>query len=201
MSVAGLMAESKVAIVPLNSSNFPTWKVQCHMALVKDGLWSIVNGTETIPAVAEVDQRAKFIARRDRALVLIILSVEPLLLYLLGDPEDPVVVWKKLSDKFQKKTWANKLELRRRLYSLKLSEGGSVQEHIRKMTEIFEELAVVSDPVQEEDHVVHMLASLSESYSVLVTALEASPKEAKGSGRRGEESGHDNDLDGQVLPL
>ena len=119
------MAESKVAIVPLNSSNFTTWKVQCRMALVKDGLWNIVNGTEVIPAVAEADQRAKFIARRDRALALIVLSVEPSLLYLLGDPEDPVLVWKKLSDQFQKKTWANKLELRRRLYSLRLSSHAS----------------------------------------------------------------------------
>ena len=67
-----------------------------------------------------------------------------------------------LSDKFQKKTWANKLVLRRRLYSLKLKEGDSVQKHIREMTEIFEELAVIGDPV-EEDRVVHLLASLPES--------------------------------------
>lgn len=96
--------------------NYPTWKVQCRKALVKDRLWSIVNGTETIPAVGKADQRAKFIAR-DHTLALIVLSVEPLLLYLFGNLEDPVVMWK-LSDQFQKK-WANKLELRRRLYSLK----------------------------------------------------------------------------------
>ena len=103
------MAESRtVAIVPLKGSNYPTWKVQCRMALVKDGLWSIVNGTEAIPDEGDADARAKFVARRDRALALIVLSVEPSLLYLLGDPEDPVVVWKKLSDQFQKKTWANK---------------------------------------------------------------------------------------------
>ena len=49
-----------------------------------------------------------------------------------------------------------------------------MQEHIRKMTKVFEELAVVGDPVEEEDRVVHLLASLPESYGVLVTALEAS---------------------------
>ena len=161
-----------MAIVPLKGSNYPTWKVQCWMALMKDGLWSIVNETETIPEEREADKRAKFMTRRDRALALIVLSIEPSLLYHLGDPEDPVVVWKKLSDQFQKKTWANELGLRRRLYSLKLKEGESVQEHIRKMTEIFEELAVIGDPVKE-DRVVHLLASLPESYNMLVTALEA----------------------------
>ena len=89
------MAESRtVAVVPLKGSNYPTWKVQCRMALVKDGLWSIVNGTEAIPDEGDADARAKFVTRRDRALALIVLSVEPSLLYLIGDPEDPVVVWK-----------------------------------------------------------------------------------------------------------
>ena len=83
---------------------------------------------------------AKFIGRRDRALALIVLSIELSLLYLLGDLKDPIAVWKKLGDQFQKKTWANKLELQCKLYLLHLKEGESVQEHIKSMTEIFEAL-------------------------------------------------------------
>lgn len=167
------MAESKsVAFVPLSGSNYPTWKVQCRMALMKEGLWGIVNGTERSPPEGEAEKLAKFVARRDRALAIVVLSVNPTLLYLLGDPEDPIAVWKKLSDQFQKKSWANKLELRRRLYSLRLKEGDPVQEHIRQMTEIFEELAVIGDPLKEENRVVYLLASLPESFSMLVTALE-----------------------------
>ena len=165
------MAESRsVTVIPLKGSNYPTWKIQCRMALMKEGLWRIVSGTEVVPDEGEAERRAKFAARRDRALAIIVLSVEPTLLYLLGDPDDPVAVWKKLCDHLQKKIWANKLELRRRLYSLKLKEGGSVQEHIKKM---IEELAVVGDPLQEEDQVINLLAGLPESYSMLVTALEA----------------------------
>ena len=26
-------------IIPLNGNNFPIWKIQCRMALVKEGLW------------------------------------------------------------------------------------------------------------------------------------------------------------------
>ncbi len=87
------------------------------------------------------------------------------------------MVCEKLASQFQKKSWANKLHLRKKLYSLILKEeGDSVQQHIRKLTEIFEELAVVGNPIEEEDKVVHLLASLPESYSMLVTALEAVPK-------------------------
>ena len=169
------MAESRtVAVVPLNGSNYPTWKVQCRMALMKDGLWNIVNGIETAPPASDADRRAKFATRRDRALAIIVLSVEPSLLYLIGDPEDPITVWKKLGNQFEKKTWANKLELRRRLYSLRLKDGDPVQEHVKNMTEVFDSLSVVGDPISEEDRVVHLLASLPDSYNVLVTALEAS---------------------------
>ena len=41
------------------------------------------------------------------------------------------------------------------------------------MSDIFEALAAISDAVSEEDRVVHLLASLPDSYNVLVTALEA----------------------------
>jgi len=127
------MAELKtVTMVPLNDSNYPTWKVQCRMALMKEGLWGIVNGTETSPGQAQAEKYAKFVSRRDKALATIVLSIEPSLLYILGSP---VVVWKKLSDQFQKKTWVNKLELCRKLYSLRFREGESVQKHVKVMTD------------------------------------------------------------------
>ncbi len=41
------------------------------------------------------------------------------------------------------------------------------------MTEVFEELSIIGDVVTEEDRVVHLLASLPDSFNVIVTALEA----------------------------
>ena len=76
------MAEVKsVSIVPLNGSNYPTWKVQCRMALMKDGLWGIVSGTEVDSGEDQVDAHRKFLTKRDRSLAIIVLSVEPSLLY------------------------------------------------------------------------------------------------------------------------
>ena len=66
--------------------------------------------------------------------------------------------------------------LRRKLHSLHLKEGESVQEHIKKITEICNELAAIEAPMDEEDRVVQLLASLSESYDTLVTVLEANEK-------------------------
>ena len=88
--------------------------------------------------------------RKDRALATVVLSVEPTLLYLLGpDPENPAEVWKKLADQFQKKTWANKLMLRIKLHNLKLKDVQSVQKHVKALTEIFNELSIIGDPLDE----------------------------------------------------
>ena len=166
------MADSgTVTVVPLKGTNYPTWKIQCRMALMKEGLWRIVTGEES-PTGSEAE-RAKFAAWRDRALATVVLSVDTSLLYLVGNPEDPVVVWRKLADQFEKKTWATRLDLRRKLHSLRLKDGDSAQDHIKVMTELFDALSVAGETVSEEDRVVYLLASLPESYSVLVTALEA----------------------------
>ena len=141
------------------------------MSLMKEGLWNIVDGTEAAPG-PENDRYTRFLTRKNRALAIIVLSLEPSLLYLIGDPEDPTTVWEKLANQFQKRTWANKLELRRNLFSLRLKNGESVQEHVKAMTSIFEDLSVIGDPISEEGRVVHLLASLLDSYSILVTAFE-----------------------------
>ncbi len=54
------MAEEKaVMIAPLKGSNYPSWKVQCKMALIKEGLWGIVDGTEiALDATSKADKYA-----------------------------------------------------------------------------------------------------------------------------------------------
>ena len=51
-----------------------------------------------------------------------------------------------------------------------------MQKHVKMLTEIFDELSIIDDPLDEENQVVHLLVSLPESYDMLVTALEASPE-------------------------
>ena len=165
-------------IFPLNETNFSTWKTQIRMLLMRDNLLGIVEGTEIAPSQTgeNTAQFNKFLERRNRALAQIVLHISPNLLYIIGDPTDPVIVWKKLQDVFQRKTWANNLRLRKRLYSMKLMPGDDLQAHLKIFIELFDDLAVIGDAIEEEDRVINLLASLPESYGTLVTALEASDK-------------------------
>ena len=79
-------------IAQLNGKNYATWKIQLRMTLLKEGLWGIVNGSVDVPNdTAALD---KYRAKKDRALAIIVLAVEPSLLYLLGDPQEPQLVGK-----------------------------------------------------------------------------------------------------------
>ena len=152
-------------MVPLKETNYATWKVQCRMALMREGLWSIVNKEEIMPEFdverrrESEEARRKFKIRYDKALTTIVLSVSPSLLYLLGDPEDPVKVWDILENQFQKKSWANKLILKTKLSRMRLKENQSVSEHLKGMTEIFQELSIIGQPMEEEDRVAQLLAN------------------------------------------
>ena len=55
------------------------------MTLMKDGLWEIVNKTETDPGCEALKANKKFVSRKNCALAIIVLSLEPSLLYLISD--------------------------------------------------------------------------------------------------------------------
>ena len=47
------------------------------------------------------------------------------------------------------------------------------------MTEVFDALPIVGDPVSDEDRVVHLLANLPDSFDMLVTVLGTNEKVPK----------------------
>ena len=170
------MAEVRVStVVPLNEGNFMTWKVQIKMSMMREDLWGFINGHEAVPDISDSNYK-KYCTRRDRALSLIVMAIEPKLLYLIGDPTDPKEVFDKLSGIFQKKTFANKLRLRKRLYSVKFDAKTTMHNHLKCFVEIFSELAVLGDALEDEDKVIHLLASLPDDYDTIVTAIETQEK-------------------------
>ena len=54
-----------------------------------------------------------------------------------------------------------------------------MQKYVKMLTQIFDELSILGDSLGEENQVVHLLASLPESYDMLVTAHETSPEVPK----------------------
>ena len=70
-------------VVPLKGTNYSTWKVQCRMALMKEGLWNILTKKEVAPRDETSQEYTTFMNRYNLVLATIILTVDPTLLYLL----------------------------------------------------------------------------------------------------------------------
>ena len=62
-----------------------------------------------------------------------------------------------------------------------MKDGKSVQDHLKAMTELFNKLAAVGDVISEHDCVAYLLASLPDSFGVLLRSyfLEANKKVPK----------------------
>ena len=103
-----------------------------------------VDGTETAPT--EAAEVASLLQER-------IKLFEPNLQYLVGaDPSDPQR--KALANQFLRNTWTNNLELKRKLFSMMLDVEGSVRDHIKSLTEVYDELSAIGEPVKDEDRIV-----------------------------------------------
>ena len=54
-----------------------------------------------------------------------------------------------------------------------MSEGNSIEVHLKEMKELTDKLSSIGAPISEEDQVVTLLSSLPSSFSTVVTAFEA----------------------------
>lgn len=108
-----------------------------------------------------------------KALAIICLAIEDSQLPLVRSATGAHDAWSRLEGHFEKKSLANKLFLRRRFFTAKMDEGDDVLAHINKMKTLAEQLDAVGAPVTEDDLVITLLGSLSESFAFLITALES----------------------------
>ena len=68
---------------------------------------------------------------------------------------------------------ANKLFLKKKYFRTEMKDGTSMEAHLKHTKEITDNLAAIGSPINEEDQVVTLLGSLPQSFSTIVTALEA----------------------------
>ena len=108
-----------------------------------------------------------------KALAIICLAMEDSQLPLVRSASGAHDAWSRLEGHFEKKSLANKLYLRRRFFTAKMDDGDDVLQHINKLKTLAEQLDAVGAPVSEDDLVITLLGSLSDSFAFLITALES----------------------------
>uniref|UniRef100_A0AAV1T8D3 Uncharacterized protein n=1 Tax=Peronospora matthiolae TaxID=2874970 RepID=A0AAV1T8D3_9STRA len=156
-----------------SGTNFHVWKFKMQMVLEERDLWDVVSGEVKIEHCTSTLDQATFKRKSRKALAIICLAMEDSQLPLVRSAKDAYDAWSRLEGHYEKKSLANKLFLRRRFFTTMMGEGDDVLEHINRLKTLVEQLDAVGAPVSEDDLVITLLASLSESYQFLITALES----------------------------
>jgi hypothetical protein len=160
----------------LTGDNYQTWKSRCKLLLMKENTWQYVDPTGTNPPVAgEADDIKQ---ARIKALYSINMSCREDIFNSLSEVSYPRVAWNTLKDRFESSNNASRLMLLDKLNSVRLQEGGSVMEYIKKIQELKLQLKGVGHNISETDLVERMLGTLPASYESVyqqVSGLTAMP--------------------------
>ena len=165
--------EEKWSVEKLDGPNWVTWKFQLRHLLMAKGLWKFVDGTAVLADGASEEDREKFRTEQQKAFSTIVMALSSSLLYLVTSCELPNDAWNTLKKHFERDTLANKLFLKKQYFRKEMSEGTSINAHLKEMKMLADKLALIGAPVSEEDQVVTLLGSLPASFATVVTALEA----------------------------
>ncbi|KAK8931256.1 hypothetical protein KSP39_PZI016816 [Platanthera zijinensis] len=106
-----------------------------------------------------------------KGLIRVLICVADQVLFNIGTEETTVGLWEKLERLYLAKSVTTRLLLKQRLYTLKMQEGGNLQEHFNVFNGLLSQLHVVGSKVEEEDKTLLLLTSLPASYKHMVTTL------------------------------
>ena len=159
------MEGDKSTIEKLGADNWTTWKFQMEHLLKGRGLWDYVTEDATLPGVGNQQGRQDFYRKRERAFSLIVLSISTSQLYLVTSCVTPREAWDILRGHFERNTLANKLFLKKKYFRCEMLENMSVDEHLKQMKELTDQLAAIGAEIDEEDQIVTLLGSLPELWN------------------------------------
>ena len=109
-------------------TNFEMWKLKMENLLIDRDLWDAVDENKFRPTDPTLAAQYDVTNKKAKGLIRLCLVDSP----LINAHEEPIVekLWKKLSEIYQEKSLVNKIFLRKKLYSLRMEEGGHISEHL-----------------------------------------------------------------------
>ena len=133
----------------------------------------MTQGDEVLTTDANDETRAVFKLKTQKALSVIVMWIDPSQLYLTTTCKTAKDAWDSLKHQFESITLHNTLVLKKQYFRSGMSEGSSMEKHLKTMKELTNMLAAVGSPISEEDQFLLFLGILPSKYNPLVTALEA----------------------------
>ena len=135
--------------------------------LKQQGLWAPLtkdkNGMDA--------NSAEYKTMEEKAHSMIMLCLADDVITEVADQETAAALWLKLESLYMTKSLTSKLMLKQRLFSLRMSEGTPLREHLDQLNTILLDLRNIDEKVSDEDAALILLVSLPLSYENFVQSF------------------------------
>lgn len=128
--------------------SFAIWRVQMQAVLIQNGLKKALDGKSKKPATMTDDQWDEL---NEKALSVIQLCLSREVLREVIKEKSAEGIWTKLESLYMTKSLANKLRLKERLFTLRMSEGTPIQTHLNEFNSILVDLENLDVTIEDED--------------------------------------------------
>ncbi|KAL1535775.1 Retrovirus-related Pol polyprotein from transposon TNT 1-94 [Salvia divinorum] len=159
------MSTAKFEVEKFSGRNdFGLWRLKMKAILMQQGLWDILNAGNASDEELDVIEEAR---RRDmqyKAYSTLILNLTDRVLREVSKEETAAGVWAKLESLYMTKSLANRLHLKQKLLTFKITEGKSLLEQLEEFGKCIDDLENIDEEIKDEDKALMLLNSLPKSY-------------------------------------
>ncbi|GKE79175.1 hypothetical protein Tco_1545295, partial [Tanacetum coccineum] len=147
------------------TGDFGLWRIKMLALLIQHGCEAAL---EVLPADIEAQTKAEL---NKKAHCAVILCLGNKVLREVTGETTTAGVWSKLETLYMTKSLANKLYLKKKLYTFCVTAGRKISEHIDEFNKIFLDLANIEVKFEDEDLALLLLTSLPASYERFMDTL------------------------------
>ncbi|KAL5841892.1 hypothetical protein ACOSQ3_012495 [Xanthoceras sorbifolium] len=157
---------AKFEIEKFNGSNFSLWKLKIKAILRKDNCLVAINERP----VEFIDDN-KWNEMDGNAIANLHLALADGVLSSIEEKKTAKEIWDHLTKLYEAKSLHNKIFLKRKLYTLRMSESTSVTEHINTLNTLFSQLISLGHKIEPNERAELLLQSLPDLYDQLIINL------------------------------
>jgi hypothetical protein len=161
----------KFTVEKFNDQNCQLWKMQMEDYLYQKDLFLPLSGVAKKLAAMK-DEEWEILDRK--ALGTIRLSLAALVAFNISKEKTTKDLMDALAKLYEKPSASNKVFLMKRLFNMKMSEGGSVADHLNEFNTVTNQLSSVKVDFDDEVRALLILCSLLERWNGFVMAVSNS---------------------------
>ena len=171
LSLATLISK----VDPLTDKNWYKWKNQIMMIFRMDGSAALIAGTE--PRPNDRTEAAKWDRRDSTALGLIWASTHADFHFLVEEETSGSACFAKLKTKFETTSFARRVELRKRFYSVEHDPSKPIDIYIQQILDAKGQLVAIGHKIEDVEVKDVILMNLHSSYETVKLSLLTQPTE------------------------